>query len=423
MEIVTKIKKLVLYSNLLNRRIFIMKFLLPISLIIFAVFCGILSYKSISYINDHHFSSLSYSFINNDLYLSPFNLPTGDYADYMAKQYLFYGPLPSIILIPFVLIFGKEFSQNFLSIAGILTVYISILLISRKFKFSKQDSIWLATFFVFGTVFYFLTLVNISAYLAQVVGTTFVILALLTYLSRKNWLLVGIFIAAAGFTRLTLFGASIFFLWELVKNQNKNTLRNLLLLIIPIIVSILVLGFYNNRRFHSPFESGYRYNVTLKTYPLKTNLDSGLFNINYVPSNLYALLLKGPDPIIEEGKAFILKFPYLKVDGWGLSIFFTSPLFIYLIRVKKTIYSVPAVLTIVILLMPSILYFGIGFSQFGYRYSLDFLPFLFLILISAFSKGLPPFAKFLIFIGIIFNSLYMLSIWDYYPVFEFFGLQ
>lgn len=400
----------------------LMRYILPIFLLFFAIFSGTLNYRAAIFINDKHFSSLAQSFINNDLFLSPINLPSGDYADYMAKQYLFYGPMPSIMLIPFVLAFGKEFPQNFLSIVGILIVYISIFLISRKLKVSKEDSIWLANFFAFGTVFYYLTLVNISAYLAQVVGTTFVILALLAYISRRNWLLVGILIAAAGVTRFTLFGASIFFLYELLKNKNRNSKRKLLLFIAPIILSILVIGLYNNRRFHSPFETGYRYNVTLRTYPLNTNLDYGLFNIRHVPANLYTFLLKGPDSVKEEGKAFILKFPYLKVDGWGLTILFTSPLFIYLIRAKKFDYTVPATATIIILLIPSLLYFGIGFSQFGYRYSLDFLPFLFLILISAFSRGLPPFAKFLIFVGVIFNCLYMLSIWDSYPVFEFFGL-
>ena len=66
--------------------------------------------------------------------------------------------------------------------------------------------------------------------------------------------------------------------------------------------------------------------------------------------------------------------------------------------------------------------FGIGVSQFGYRYSLDFLPLLLLLLIPVFNRGIPRFAQLLIMIGIIFNSLYMLSIWNSYPVFKFFGL-
>jgi hypothetical protein len=113
-----------------------------------------------------------------------------------------------------------------------------------------------------------------------------------------------------------------------------------------------------------------------------------------------------------------MKFPYLKADGWGLAIWYTSPLFLYLIKFKKSPYMVSAIAAIFVLAIPSLLYFGIGFSQFGYRYSLDFLPFLFLILLPTFKEGLPPFAKILIGAGIIFNCIFMLSIWDIYPLFH-----
>lgn len=396
--------------------------ILPFFLVFFAIFSGFLNYKAANFTNDQHFSSLAHSFINNDLFLSPFNLPSGDYADYMAKQYLFYGPMPSIMLAPFVFVFGKDFPQMSLSLTAIFVTYISIFFLSTKLKFNKLDSLMLANFFVFSTVFYFLALVNISAYLVQVVGITFIILALLEYFTKKRWFLIGILIASAGLTRLTLYASVIFFLIDLIKNKGKIRRREILLFFIPIVFSLLIIGLYNNRRFNSPFETGYKYNITLKNYPLNTNLEYGIFSIKHVPANLYNLIWKSPDPIKAEGSAFILDFPYLKADGWGLAIWFTSPLFAYLIRVKKNMFTTPSLITILALFIPSAIYFGLGFSQFGYRYSLDFLPFLFLILISTFSKRLPAFAKFLIILGVVFNCLYMLSIWDSYPVFEFFGL-
>ena len=68
----------------------------PLIVFIFAVFSGFIIYRAAWFEADRHFSLLADSFLRGDLFLSPINLPGGDYADYKAKQYLFYQPLPSI---------------------------------------------------------------------------------------------------------------------------------------------------------------------------------------------------------------------------------------------------------------------------------------------------------------------------------------
>jgi len=114
-----------------------------------------------------------------------------------------------------------------------------------------------------------------------------------------------------------------------------------------------------------------------------------------------------------------LEFPYLKVNHFGMAIWFSSPLFIYLLLARRQVYTLSASIGIAILMIPSLFYFGIGISQFGYRYSLDFLPLLFLVLLSSFKNGLPKFAKVLIAVGIFFNGFYMSGIWGSYPILEF----
>ena len=399
-----------------KKRVFV--YLVAVFLLIFAIFSGYLINKASSFVTpDNHFTSLAQSFIHNDLFLSPFNLPAGDYADFRARQYLFYGPLPSIILVPFVLIFGKEFPETFLSFVSLAVIYILIYLISKKYIGKKDDALMLANFFVFGTVLYFLGLIFITAYVAQVVATAFLIAAIGAYFYRINWFLIGVLVACAAITRFTLFAAALFFILEIIRLEKKNFARSIFYFLGPILIAVLLLGLYNHRRFGSFFETGYKYNITLKNYPLVANASAGLISIKHLPANLYFLLLKGPDPI-KNGPGFVMKFPYLKADGWGMAIWYTSPLFLYLVKLRKSPYLPAALLTIVALAIPSLLYFGIGFTQYGYRYSLDFLPFMFLILIPTFKEGLPSFAKILIVGGVIFNCLYMLSIWDIYPLFN-----
>lgn len=385
----------------------------------FAVFGGFIIYRAAWFGIDKHFSLLAQSFLKNNLFLEPNNLPDGDYVDWHGKQYLFFGPMPSILLIPPVLIFGKNFPQMTLSITSLIVIFITVYFLTRKLGFTKTDSLWLSNFFVFGTVLYFVSLVNTSAYIVQAVATAFFALALLEYFTKRRWLIIGVLIASAGMTRITLYGTAIFFLLELIRQRKLLKFReNLIYFLLPILISVLLLGTYNFRRFHSFFDTGYTHNISVldKDY---YNYKLGWFNPIHIPANLYALLLKPPQPIFKEFYEFVLEFPYLKAEKFGMAIWFTSPLFLYLIKAKKVNYTYSAVISVILIAIPSLTYFGIGAVQFGYRYSLDFLPLLFLILLTAFRGKLPTFAKILIAAGIIFNCFYMSSVWNSYPLLNF----
>ncbi len=179
-----------------------------------------------------------------------------------------------------------------------------------------------------------------------------------------------------------------------------------------------MLALYNLRRFHSVFDTGYTRNVSVldKNY---YNYKEGWFSLKHIPANLYSLLLMPPQPVLKEGIEFVLEFPYLKANHFGMAIWITSPLFVYLLTVRKGRYLFSAIAGIITLLIPQLIYFGIGISQFGYRYSLDFIPLLFIILLTAFGGKLPTFAKILIAFGILFDIFYMASIWTDYPILHF----
>lgn len=392
---------------------------LPLLILLFAVFCGFIIYRAAWFGVDKHFSLLADSFIRGDLFLSPMNLPDGDYVDYNGKQYLFFGPMPSILLMPFVFVFGKNFPQMTLSIASLVIVYFAIFWFLAQLKFKIADRFWLTNFFVFGTVLYFVGLINVSAYVVQALGVAFIVLSLFEYFSLKRWFVIGLLVAAAGATRISLFAMAVFYILEIWRLRNQiDVRRSLLLLIFPILFSLLVLGIYNLRRFGSVFDTGYSRNVSVlnKGYP---NLLEGTLSLKHVPANLYLLLAAPPDPVKKDRLQFVMEFPYLRANGQGMAIWFTSPLFIYLLFARRQPYTISAISGIVALAIPSLLYFGLGIDQFGYRYALDFYPLLFLILLSAFGRGLPTFAKVIITGGISFNLFYMSSLWYSYPLLNF----
>lgn len=271
-------------------------------------------------------------------------------------------------------------------------------------------------FFVFGTIFLFLSIVNITAYQTQVIATSFLIMGLHEFFHKKRWVLIGTFLAMAGSTRPTLYLASIFFLIEIMQHfEIKQNLKKIVLLFIPIIITILMTGFYNYLRFHNPLETGYSYINSLGP-DLQEAISHGFFSSTHIPTNLYFLLLKSPDLIRINNINYTSSFPYLQANPWGMSIFFTSPLFLYIFLSRlNSKYILSSLITVLAILIPVLTYFGVGIYQYGFRYAVDFYPFLFLMLASVFQKNMPPLAKILIIYGILFNFFLMLSIWDIYP--------
>ncbi len=345
------------------------------------------------------------------------DMPLGDITLFNGRFYIFYGPLPSIILMPFAVFFGKHFPQVWLGITSMLVAFFATYSIAKSFKFSRLDSLWLGTFMVFSTVLFAASVINITAYQVEAVGLALLLLSLREYFSQKRPLLVGLFLGLAIITRATLFLAVAFFVLEFLRK--RLSLKQLFLLFIPVAVCLIFLGGYNYARFHSFFETGYSHNITSNSFPLSRNLDYGYTSLQHIPANLYSFLIMPPQPLLTDNQGgFVLKFPYLKVSPWGMAIWYTSPLFLFLLfRFRRWKYTLPALVTTLCIAAPILVYFSVGFAQYGYRYALDFLPFLFLLLIPSLSPRLSKAAITLIIIGVVFNCLFIASLWGMYPQF------
>jgi hypothetical protein len=123
---------------------------------------------------------------------------------------------------------------------------------------------------------------------------------------------------------------------------------------------------YNLDRFGSPWESGYM----LAALPewLAAQRDRGLFSLVHVPMNLHYLVTKLP--------ALIPELPFFRPDGLGMSVLFTSPGLLLAVRAPwRDSRSWLLLLAAVLVLIPTLLYYGGGWLQYGYRYFLDSIPF------------------------------------------------
>ena len=137
-------------------------------------------------------------------------------------------------------------------------------------------------------------------------------------------------------------------------------------LALGVLPSIVFFFAYNQVRFGTPLESGY----ALATLPgfLEQRRGLGLFSLAHLPMNLDYFLLHLPTVLPD--------FPYLRPDGLSLSVLITSPGLLYATqadwRRPRAWWLAGAAIAV---LIPTLLYYGGGWLQYGYRYFLDSVPF------------------------------------------------
>ncbi|MBI3103663.1 hypothetical protein HYZ05_01860 [Candidatus Daviesbacteria bacterium] len=329
------------------------------------------------------FVKLAASFLQGKLY---FLSPTFDAAINSGHYYWPLGPFPAILLMPFVYIFGDHMRQGYLLFfLNILNAFL-LFRIAKKLSGNFVNSLIVSFAVSFSTAYLGIALIPWSWYYAQTVGFTLTLLALEAYFFNRSYLLIGSYIALAFSTRVSLIFTAVFFILNLFYSESSMKLkfRKLSILIIPIIISIMVLGFYNYARFGNPWETGY--SKQSLDGPVGAGRIFGLWNIKHIPTNLYSMFLKMPDPLFIP-RTNIMQFPYLKADGSGISILFTSPIFFWILfsnwKDKKVKFAGITALIMMFALWGS---FSNGSWQYGYRYAIDSYPFASIILIYSFKK-------------------------------------
>lgn len=371
------------------------------------------------------FSHLASSFLEGKLYfIGQSGTSWLDTALFNGHYYWPLGPLPALLLIPFVYLsnlMGAFFLQGYLQNILVMGVFFLCFQIAKKSGFLKNDALYIAFAFVFASQFIGVALFPYGWYFAHVVTVFFLFLSLSEYLGKKRYWLIGLFMGLVTLTRLTAAIGIVFFLLEILfsslRDEWKMKIKKIGQLIIPLIIAVLLLGLYNYLRFGNFLEQGYSFQTLYGAAEIARGL--GLMNIIHLPGNLYYAFLSMPLPVFRDAVSHVLQFPFLRDNPWGMSIFITSPFLIYMFfldykdRISKMLWG-----TIGLIAVSVFLYYGIGWIQFGYRYALDFMPFLFLLFFKNYREkfgGLSRGIKFLIVISALFN-LYLILTAPYAPI-------
>lgn len=311
-------------------------------------------------------------------------------------------PMPAAVLLPFVALFGPGFDQGIATaLFGGANVALLWLLL-RQVGVASTPTGWLTAAFAIGSVHWWAAGTGTVWLHAQIVAIFFALLALHLAVRRRWPLVAGLLLGCAAASRLpmgltlplylALFMGLAFPPW--LRRPTPVDLRAGALVLAGIAIPAALVAAYNLARFGSPFEFGYGMIPGVLEEPWYAQ---GILSVDYIPRHLHLIFMRGFD--------FVDAFPWFRPNWSGASLVLTMPILLWLVKARS---STPLVaygwVAVGLGLIPDLLHGAPGFAQFGYRFILDVLPIMLLMLGWVFRDRISIEARIAIAIGILVNA-------------------
>ncbi len=311
------------------------------------------------------------------------------------RWYVSFPPFPSVVIAPAVAIFGRDFSDPlFWAIfAGLAPAFLYGLL--RRLREdrisvrSPKEDVLLVALFAIGSVYFFTAVQGTVWYAAHVVASLLLVGFLYGSIGARSPLLAGAMLGLCFVTRPTTAPYALFFLLEAIRASRHASwtegtglrgwlagtewvpvLRKCALFAAPIVLCGLCAMWMNDARFHDPFEFGHTYLMIRWRPRIET---WGLFNYHYLAKNLSVFVAGLPWLSANE--------PYVTISRHGLALWLTSPGLLPLLWPKKVSpLMIGLFASTALVALWDLCYQNSGWVQFGYRFALDYMPALIVLL-------------------------------------------
>ncbi|MBC5798373.1 MAG: hypothetical protein GIX03_01725 [Candidatus Eremiobacteraeota bacterium] len=314
----------------------------------------------------------------------------GAYIDalrYNGHYYVIEAPLPALLLLPAVALFGTATNQSALAavLAGIATF--AAWQIGRALTVPLAARTVLCVFLLLGTDLFWCATFGDVWFIAHVSAVAFTLLALLELLGRQRAWVVALFAASAVESRFSMLGAVPVYAAmlglgigrsDVAPNGRDARLRlvgNYMLVLVPVAALWVA---YNQARWGTPYDVGYTgwFHQDAAGSPTGSP-----FALRYFGYQVQSFFVQTP--------AYTPIFPYLVPGFGGVALTWTSPgllVAFFARRPKRLVLALWA--AALLCAAPDFLYYVNGFAQFGMRHALDFEPFLFVLMVLAARRGL-----------------------------------
>ncbi len=224
-------------------------------------------------------------------------------AIYQDVYYVSFPPVPSVLLIPWVILFGMDVPSNLIcGLYGLISAALAYEIMLTRGREEKTAAFW-ALFMVWGSNMLWMTTDGSVWFQAQALNMVFCLGGVLAaFRGRRIWATTFLALAVGCRPMSAVFLPVFFFLFVREDRQEyglrQAVLRQWRCLIGPVIVAAGLMA-YNYARFGNPLEFGHNY------LPEFVRAEKGQFHISYLWPNLKQILF-GPVSITDGRLSFSL---------------------------------------------------------------------------------------------------------------------
>jgi hypothetical protein len=356
------------------------------------------------------------------------NIDASQIENRWKKYYVSFPPFPSLLFLPLVAIAGLRVNDVLVTVLLAALGPTLLFLVLRRLAArgdstrSESDDLWLTAMFGVGTVYYYSSVIGQVWYTAHVVATVLTGLFVLASLDARRPVEAGLLLGGIVLTRPQMGFWALFFAYEAWRARDYHRCAPpsaqggragrrvawgaLLRAAAPAIALGLVGAAFNYARFHSFSEFGHTYLNVRWTDRIQRY---GLFNYSFLSRNLTVAFTLTPKLIARK--------PFVQLSWHGMSMLLTTPALAYLLwpQRKGDLHRALWLIAAPIALM-GFLYQNDGWVQFGYRFSIDYL-FALMMLLAIGGRPLTRTWKALILVGIavnLFGAVTFGRMWQYY---------
>lgn len=341
------------------------KFLVPI--ILFLTLLTIYFFTSSGPTPYDYFSRLADSFLKGRYWLTEQPSWLTELIPASGRGfYVVYPPMPAILLMLPRFIWKSLFEQQYLAHIMGAGIALGTYLFTLKITGNRLKAVWSFLLIGLGSIVWYLSATGSSWYLGQVSACFFLIFAIYESVTNKRPFVLGLLVGAAFLSRINTFVSALFFIFIL---SDRKWFKNYFYFGLGVMPFVILNFIYNYVRFATIFDQAYFLLPKVLNETTAPWFINGVVNINYIPNNIRVMFWSLPKRISE--------FPYIIPSWGGLAIWITTPAFIYALftNYKQKIIWVTW-LTILLIFAIVASHGGTGWAQFGYRFAVDFYPFL-----------------------------------------------